>query len=107
MPLTISMSKFNKLDKNITNFPSTLHDLLNNLYKEIYDTLDTLELKNKFSSILLDFNYFARAEYDEFNFKFLNFKRYKVDSSFPALRRKSLPSAIINSKYKKHLILLL
>lgn len=34
MPLTISMSKFNKLDKNITNFPSTLHDLLNNLYKE-------------------------------------------------------------------------
>lgn len=28
------MEKINKLDKNITNFPSSLHDLLNNLYKE-------------------------------------------------------------------------
>jgi len=76
---------------------------LNRIYEEVYNLLENDDLKNKLSGILLGFGYFTRPEYDDPAFKLTKINRYMVDGTFPSMRRKSIPEAVINSEYQMSL----
>lgn len=73
---------------------------LNKLFTDISSLLDNPDLKNKLSGILLNLGYFPRPEYDELAYKLAKFERYEVGNEFPAIRRHSLPNAVISLKYQ-------
>ena len=72
---------------------------LNSIYTEVYDSLESEELKNKLSGILLNLGYYVRPEYNEPSYKLSRIARYSVDSNFPCIRRNEIPKAIVNSQY--------
>ena len=72
---------------------------VNQMFQDIYDSLDTEELKQKFSDILLNLGYYKTTEYDEYMYRYAKMERYKVDLNFPCIRRNILPQAVISSSY--------
>lgn len=85
------------LDK--TSYSDDLKITLNGIYQEVYNLMETEYLKQKLGDILLNLGYYKRFEYDEYIFKFSKLDRYKVDKTFPCIRKNMLPHAVINAKY--------
>lgn len=85
------------LDK--TSYSDDLKITINSLYEEVYNSMESVYLKQKLSDIVLNIGYYKRFEYDEFLFKFSKMDRYKVDSDFPCIRKSKIPDAIVNCKY--------
>jgi hypothetical protein len=86
------------LDK--TSYADDSKITLNSIFIETLSTLSGELIKQKLTDILLNLGYYNRSEYDEHIFRFCKMERYKVDSTFPCIRRNLLSKAIINSKYE-------
>ena len=85
------------LDK--TSYANPNRITLNGIVLEIEKELENGEQKRLFGDILIRQGYVHRNEYDEQGFVCTLINRYAVGSSFPALRRQSIPAAISNSNY--------
>ena len=66
---------------------------------EIEKSLDNGEQRQLLRDILIRQGYIHRNEYDEHGFVCTIINRYAVTQSFPALRKKDIPTAIANSNY--------
>jgi len=73
---------------------------LNGIFHELYNLLESNEIKTKLSGKLLNLGYFPRPEYEEPAFKLSKIEKYKVDERFPSVRRAYLPDSVINLKYQ-------
>lgn len=105
----IHISSLEQLDADTTgsliviNLDSTSYSDIEKVSVNTYvqDFLNTLDDNNKsiITQKLLKQGYYPRPEYDQFNFKFKGYKKYKVDSTFPCLRKKCLPNSVVSAKY--------
>lgn len=77
---------------------------LNIIYKQILEVLETHNQKDIFESILSEFGYINRKEYDVDCFRFIGRSNYEVNSNFPSIKRESLPNDILNAKYDLSLV---
>ena len=73
---------------------------LNLLYRELATEFEEMQLRTSFDNTLFDFGYIDRVEYDFEMFRFIEFNFFKVDTSFPSLRRKDLPNALLQATYE-------
>jgi hypothetical protein len=73
---------------------------LNAIIAEINQIIETEFLREKLNNILLLHDYYNHQEYDEFAFKFHYYSIYRVDQSFPSIRRKDVPIPVISAKYE-------
>lgn len=85
------------LDK--TSYANPNRITLNGIVDEIEKSLDNGEQRQLLRDILIRQGYVHRNEYDEHGFVCTLINRYAVTQSFPALRKKDIPSAIANSNY--------
>lgn len=85
------------LDK--TSYANPNRITLNGIVDEIEKNLDNGEQRQLLRDILIRQGYVHRNEYDEQGFVCTLINRYAVTQSFPALRKKDIPSAIANSNY--------
>lgn len=74
---------------------------LNYLYSTISAALSDDDVKVWFSNMLLQFGYYPRPEYEspENLFEIKRVSHYMVDSTFPCLRRDTIPVSVIKVKY--------
>jgi hypothetical protein len=72
---------------------------LNSLVATIEKQFTDLEQKELFNKLLLLQGYYYREEYDQYIFRYNGCKRFRIDSQFPCLRRKSIPQTIVNAVY--------
>ncbi len=72
---------------------------LNDLVERIDRELESFNQRIRLKEILIDQGYVRRDEYDEYTFRIGTIARYQVESNFPALRRKDLPSSVANANY--------
>ena len=74
---------------------------LNQIYHQILMQIQDDMVKAEFSSMLLQYGYFPREEYEsaEYTFEIKDVLRYAVTSAFPCLRRNGLPSSILKAEY--------
>lgn len=86
------------LDK--TSYSDCNKITLNIIYNKLVNNIISATCKSKFTGILLNYGYFERLEYDEYNYKFVKFERYFVNQNFPCIRRNMIPKSIVNSKYE-------
>lgn len=107
---SIKISSIEQLDASVdgelvivyldrTSYTDILKITLNNIYKEVYNSLSTELLKQKLGDIVLNLGYYQRSEYDEYMFKFSKIDIYTVAVEFPCIRRTMLPCAVVNAKY--------
>lgn len=85
------------LDK--TSYANPNRITLNGIVDEIEKSLDNGEQRQLLRDILIRQGYIHRNEYDEHGFVCTIINRYAVTQSFPALRKKDIPTAIANSNY--------
>ena len=74
---------------------------LNVLYNQILDSISDETVKSDFSSMLFQYGYFPRQEYEtaDYTFAIKSISIYSVDHSFPCIRRNDIPSGIVEAKY--------
>lgn len=74
---------------------------LNKLYLQIMEEIKDDSVKTEFSTLLLRFGYYPRAEYEtaDYTFEIKQIQQYKVTPSFPCLRRAAIPESIIAADY--------
>ena len=74
---------------------------LNMLYKELLAMLPDDDSREKFSTMLLQYGYYPRAEYEgeEYTFEIKAMARYAVSADFPCIRRANLPESITEANY--------
>ncbi len=74
---------------------------LNQIYHQILMQIQDDMVKAEFSSMLLQYGYFPREEYEsaEYTFEIKDVLRFAVTSAFPCLRRNGLPSSILKAEY--------
>lgn len=85
------------LDK--TSYADPKKITLNAAIHTMDEELPSDEARKKLRDILLKQGYYFREEYDEYIFRYSEMRRFLVNSSFPSLRRKSIPEAITNANY--------
>ncbi len=85
------------LDKTSCANPNRI--TLNSIVYEIENSLENGEQRRLFGDILIRQGYVYRNEYDEHGFVCTSINRYSVNQSFPALRKRNIPTAIANSNY--------
>lgn len=73
---------------------------LNGLYSALLALLDD-GTKERFSTMLLQYGYYPRPEYEdeEYTFEVKTVTRYAVTSDFPCIRRANIPESITEVKY--------
>ena len=74
---------------------------LNQIYHQILMQIQDDTVKAEFSSMLLQYGYFPREEYEssEYTFEIKDVIRYTVTPNFPCLRRNQIPSSILKAEY--------
>ena len=74
---------------------------LNLLYNEILSSVSNDDTKAWFSNMLLRYGYCPRPEYElpDYLFEVKGVAYYRVDSSFPCLRRNEIPPSVLKVKY--------
>lgn len=71
----------------------------NSLYRELRETIGDDSLKLIFSSLLLRLGFYPRPEYDEYVYRPKGMRQYRVDATFPCLRRSSIPGGVVEAVY--------
>lgn len=71
----------------------------NHLYRELLDTIDDDSLKITFCSLLLKLGFYPRPEYDEYIYRLNGMRLYRVDKTFPCLRRSNVPCSVAGAVY--------
>lgn len=107
---TVKISSIEQLDTNNdgelvvvyldkTSYANPNRITLNSIVDEIENNLENGEQRQLLRDILIRQGYIHRNEYDEHGFVCTVINRYLVNQSFPALRKKDIPTAIANSNY--------
>lgn len=86
------------LDK--TSQGDTSRITLNGLYKIMLDGISDISIKDDFKSRLLKYGYYPDEKYDEYGFRFIGFDFYRVDSTFPCVRKADLLGSVQRVKYE-------
>lgn len=73
---------------------------LNSLYNIIMDDIDDPDIADVFKARLIKYGYYPDDYYDEPRFRLNGFTFYRVDSTFPCIRRSQLPDATQRVKYE-------
>lgn len=71
----------------------------NSLYRNLLSIIDDDSLRMAFSSLLLRAGFYPRPEYDEYIYRPNGTRLYRVDETFPCLRRANLPNSVANAVY--------
>lgn len=71
----------------------------NSLYRELRESIGDDSLKLIFSSLLLKMGFYPRPEYDEHVYRPKGMRQYRVDTTFPCLRRSNIPSSVVEAIY--------
>ncbi len=85
---------------NKTSEEDSLSLTLNKLYSDLYFSLKSTPLCEAVSDLVAQLGYYNREEYDKYTYKVEDIFWYRVDSMFPCLRKKHLPSSIGGIKYE-------
>ncbi len=86
------------LDKTSEEDTSKL--TLNSMVELVLKSIPSPFLQENLRSRLLEYGYYYDKEYDRTGFKFNGMFSYRVDSGFPCLRKKDIPSSVQNAKYE-------
>ena len=71
----------------------------NSLYRKLLSIIDDDSLKMAFSSLLLRMGFYPRPEYDEYIYRPNGTRLYRVDETFPCLRRSNVPNSVADAVY--------
>ena len=71
----------------------------NSLYRKILSIIGDDSLKMTFSSLLLRAGFYPRPEYDEYIYRPNGMRLYRVDETFPCLRRSNVPNSVADAVY--------
>lgn len=85
------------LDKTSAADTSAL--TLNKMYHLLRNAFTTELLAQKFDTVLLSLGYYENEAYNNYYFHYNGTTMYRVDSSFPCVRKTSLPCAVQNIRY--------
>ena len=85
------------VEKANSNTAFSLNDLVANIKNLLLSDIEALEL---FESKLIAYGYIDLQEYSQQKYSLFGTKKYQVDSTFPKLTTKSVPTAIISLKYE-------
>lgn len=72
---------------------------LNKMYHILRNSLSSELLAQKLDTILLSFGYYENETYDGFCFHYNGTTLYRVDNTFPCIRKNELPIAAQNARY--------
>jgi hypothetical protein len=72
---------------------------LNSIFAEMKESFEPLGISEKFATVLLDFGYCYREEYEEYPFSISEIIRFCVNDKFPKIKRAELSAAVINATY--------
>ena len=86
------------LDK--TSEADTSKLTLNNMVELVIDSIPERVLQEKLLSRLLTYGYYFDKAYDRIGFRYNGMSRYKVDQTFPCLRKNQIPVSVQNAKYE-------
>lgn len=73
---------------------------LNNMVELVIDSIPERVLQERLMSRLLTYGYYFDKAYDRIGFRYNGMSRYKVDQTFPCLRKDQIPAAVQNAKYE-------
>lgn len=73
---------------------------INEYYKNLLNSLTSEKSKFLLCKKLLNIHFFPCEEYDEYNFKFIDYKRYFINKKFPCIRKNQIPDSILSMKYE-------
>ncbi|QES75846.1 PD-(D/E)XK motif protein [Clostridium diolis] len=72
---------------------------LNNYINGLQEMLDEFENELIFRNKLGQVGYCYDEEYDKYNYRFIENKRYAVNENFPRIEKENLPNAIVKASY--------
>ncbi len=87
-----------RLDK--TSEGNSCRMTLNSMYHRVLDTFSSPLHREQFISRMIKFGYYEDKGYEKYGFKFSGMSLYRVNSSFPCIRKKDLPVAVEHVKYE-------
>lgn len=113
---TVSISSLEQLDSEIPGelaiillekmSPSYLGVTLNQLFLDIFETIQNQFEKDLFLSKIESSGYSYNVAYDSFVYTLKNIRRFIVDNSFPKLTPSTVPMGIVSAKYEISLLIL-
>lgn len=71
----------------------------NSLFQELVGSMETDALKAAFSNLLLKMGFYPRPESEEYTYKLNGIRQYRIDRSFPCLRRANMPVSVVNATW--------
>lgn len=91
--IVIRADKTSVVNRNAINLNQIYHLLLNAITND--------SVKSTFSSMLFQYGYYPRAEYEsaDYVFEIKEIAHYSVSSDFPCLRRNCLPASVSEASY--------
>lgn len=87
-----------RLDK--TSEADTSKLTLNNMVELVVESIPVKVLQDRLQSRLLAYGYYYDKAYDRIGFKYNGMTMYRVDKSFPCLRKSQIPVSVQNVKYE-------
>ena len=66
---------------------------------EDHESIPEKVLQERLMSRLLAYGYYFDKAYDHTGFRYNGMSKYKVDQTFPCLRKKQIPISVQNAKY--------
>ena len=73
---------------------------LNSMYKMILDSIPAEETQERFKNRMLTYGYYLNKAYDKIGFHYNGMSIYRVDATFPCLRKAEMPVSVQNAKYE-------
>lgn len=86
------------LDK--TSEADTSKLTLNNMVELVIESIPEKVLQDRLMSRLLTYGYYFDKAYDRIGFRYNGMSQYKVDQTFPCLRKDQIPISVQNAKYE-------
>lgn len=73
---------------------------INIMYQIVLNSLSTESLRDLFKNKMLNLGYIFLEEYEQYCYIITKVEKYRIDSTFPSLKRKDIPEEIIDINYK-------
>lgn len=73
---------------------------LNSMFKMILESIPSEVAQERFTNRMLTYGYYFNKAYDKIGFHYNGMAIYRVDSTFPCLRKAEIPVSVQNAKYE-------
>ena len=70
------------------------------MYKMILDSIPSEVTQENFKNRMLAYGYYLNKAYDQYGFRYNGMTIYRVDPTFPCLRKADIPAPVQNAKYE-------